>query len=200
MAKCLFGADNRSAESKVYVNNKLLKPNSIRAAIDAGIGYSSEDRKHDGLFQDLSISVNINLEEMLAHRGRLLSSRQDRAACESMKEKLRIKMANADLAVKALSGGNQQKVLLAKWLLIQPDVLIVDEPTRGVDIGAKSDIYQIIRELAASGMGVIVISSEMPEVMGLCSTVYVMREGQITGKLSGEEITEEAIGYLSTLG
>ncbi len=200
MAKCLFGADNRSAESKVYVNNKLLKPNSIRAAIDAGIGYSSEDRKHDGLFQDLSISVNINLEEMLAHRGMLLSSRQDRAACERMKEKLRIKMANADLAVKALSGGNQQKVLLAKWLLIQPDVLIVDEPTRGVDIGAKSDIYQIIRELAASGMGVIVISSEMPEVMGLCSTVYVMREGQITGKLSGEEITEEAIGYLSTLG
>ena len=108
-----------------------------------------------------------------------------------MIRKLEIKTADIDLLVKSLSGGNQQKVLLAKWILLNPRVLIIDEPTRGVDIGAKSDIYAILRGLAAQGMAIIIVSSEIPEVMGVCDTIYVMREGQVTAKLAAQDATEE---------
>ena len=113
---------------------------------------------------------------------------------------MRIKTANIDLPVKSLSGGNQQKVLLAKWILLNPKVLIIDEPTRGVDIGAKSDIYAILKDLAAQGMGIIIVSSEIPEIMGVCDTIYVMREGKLTGTMSAATATEEKIGYYSTIG
>lgn len=117
-----------------------------------------------------------------------------------MVKKMQIKTANIDLDVKSLSGGNQQKVLLAKWILLDPKVLIIDEPTRGVDIGAKSDIYAILRRLAAQGMAIIIVSSEIPEIMGVCDTIYVMKEGQVTAKLSAQDATEEKIGYYSTIG
>ena len=117
-----------------------------------------------------------------------------------MIEEMRIKTANIDLPVKSLSGGNQQKVLLAKWILLNPKVLIIDEPTRGVDIGAKSDIYAILKDLAAQGMGIIIVSSEIPEIMGVCDTIYVMREGKLTGTMSAATATEEKIGYYSTIG
>lgn len=117
-----------------------------------------------------------------------------------MIRQMEIKTANIDLAVKSLSGGNQQKVLLAKWILLNPKVLIIDEPTRGVDIGAKSDIYAILRKLASQGMAIIVVSSEIPEVMGVCDTIYVMKEGRITAVMPSDEVTEEKIGYYSTIG
>ena len=200
MAKCIFGAYNRSRDSKVMILGKEVKPNSIRTAMREGIGYVSEDRKHDGLFQELSIGININIEELTVHGGAYISDKKEQELCEKMASGLRIKMTSPDVAVQSLSGGNQQKVLLAKWLMLKPKLLIVDEPTRGVDIGAKADIYQILCDLAKEGVGVVVISSEMPEVMGLCNTIYVMREGRITGSLSASEISEERIGYFSTMG
>lgn len=130
----------------------------------------------------------------------LLNNKQEEADCYDMIRQMEIKTANIDLAVKSLSGGNQQKVLLAKWILLNPKVLIIDEPTRGVDIGAKSDIYAILRKLASQGMAIIVVSSEIPEVMGVCDTIYVMKEGRITAVMPSDEVTEEKIGYYSTIG
>lgn len=132
--------------------------------------------------------------------GVLTSQSEDYEACEIQRNALRIKLNSYDDPVKSLSGGNQQKVLLAKWLMPKPSVLIVDEPTRGVDIGAKADIYQILRELAGKGMGIVVISSEMPELIGLCNTIFIMREGQIRGELKASEVSEEKIGYYATIG
>lgn len=130
----------------------------------------------------------------------VLNNKQEEADCCDMIRQMEIKTANIDLAVKSLSGGNQQKVLLAKWILLNPKVLIIDEPTRGVDIGAKSDIYAILRKLASQGMAIIVVSSEIPEVMGVCDTIYVMKEGRITAVMPSDEVTEEKIGYYSTIG
>ena len=130
----------------------------------------------------------------------VLNNKQEEADCYDMIRQMEIKTANIDLAVKSLSGGNQQKVLLAKWILLNPKVLIIDEPTRGVDIGAKSDIYAILRKLASQGMAIIVVSSEIPEVMGVCDTIYVMKEGRITAVMPSDEVTEEKIGYYSTIG
>lgn len=200
MARCIFGADPRNEDSRVIINGTEVKANNIKAVMNAGLGYVSEDRKHDGLFQNLSISMNMNIEEMIEHRGVLTSQSEDFAACEIQQRALRIKLNSFDNPVKSLSGGNQQKVLLAKWLMPKPSVLIVDEPTRGVDIGAKADIYQILRDLAKGGMGIVVISSEMPEIIGLCNTIYIMREGQIRGKLLASEVSEEKIGFYSTIG
>ena len=138
--------------------------------------------------------------DVAANGGILVNERANENKCVSMVDKLGIRLHDINAQVKSLSGGNQQKVLLAKWLLLKPDVLIVDEPTRGVDIGAKADIYAILRELAASGVAVLVVSSEMPEIIGICDTVYVMREGCITAELNAEEISEEQIGYYSTIG
>ena len=199
LVRCIFGAEQHSSGS-VRMKGRELKNGSIYDSMLAGIGFVSEDRKYDGLFQEMSISINANIADLVAHRGSLLSHRKDLEETMRMKEKLRIKMNDADAAVKYLSGGNQQKVLLAKWLMIHPDLLIVDEPTRGVDIGAKADIYQILRDLAAEGTGIQVVSSEIPEIMGLCNTTLIMREGIVTGVLNSRELDEEKIGYYSTIG
>ncbi len=143
---------------------------------------------------------NVCLADLAACGKILINQKRDESNCGNMIDKLSIKVADFDDPVKRLSGGNQQKVLLAKWLLLNPDVLIVDEPTRGVDIGAKADIYEILRNLAANGMAIIVVSSELPEILGICDTIYVMREGQITARLSADEADEETIGYYSTIG
>jgi len=198
LVRCIFGADARSAGT-VTMKGRQLK-GRILESMRAGIGFVSEDRKHDGLFQEMSISVNANIADLVAHRGALLNHRRDLSEMSSMKERLSIKMNDPDAAVKYLSGGNQQKVLLAKWLMIKPELLIIDEPTRGVDIGAKADIYQILRELAAGGTGILVVSSEIPEVMGLCNKTLIMREGIVTGTLDSREINEEKVGYYSTIG
>ena len=130
----------------------------------------------------------------------LIDQKRDEKNCDQMINQLSIKVMDIDDPVKKMSGGNQQKLLLAKWLLLDPVVLIVDEPTRGVDIGAKADIYEIMRKLAEKGIAIIVVSSELQEVLGICDTIYVMREGQITAKLNVDEADEETIGYYSTIG
>ena len=199
LMRAIFNADPRNSGT-VLVDGKEVRGRSIHSSIDAGIGFVPEDRKTDGLIQELSVLKNIGLAKLADRGGFVLNGREAERDCQEMIHKLEIKTANIDLQVKSLSGGNQQKVLLAKWILLAPKVLIIDEPTRGVDIGAKSDIYAILRSLAAQGMAIILVSSEIPEVLGVCDTIYVMREGLITAVLPSDEATEEKIGYYSTIG
>lgn len=199
LMRAIFNADPRNSGT-VLVNGQEVTGRNIRSSIAAGLGFVPEDRKTEGLIQELSVLKNIGLAK-LADRGKaVLNGKEAEADCYDMIRQLEIKTADIDLLVKSLSGGNQQKVLLAKWILLGPKVLIIDEPTRGVDIGAKSDIYAILRGLAAQGMAIIIVSSEIPEVMGVCDTIYVMKEGRMTAVLPAAEATEEKIGYYSTIG
>ncbi|MCI8397910.1 MAG: sugar ABC transporter ATP-binding protein [Oscillibacter sp.] len=199
LMRAIFQADPRRG-GEVLVEGQRVTGKSIRSSVSAGLGFVPEDRKTEGLIQELSVLKNIGLAKLADRGGAVLNSRAEEADCEEMIRRMEIKTANIDLLVKSLSGGNQQKVLLAKWILLEPKVLIIDEPTRGVDIGAKSDIYAILRSLAAQGMAIILVSSEIPEVMGVCDTIYVMKEGRVTAVLPAGEATEETIGYYSTIG
>ena len=197
LARLIYGADARAGGDILLAGDAVL----IRApedAIAAGIAYLTEDRKGLGLFLDLSCGTNINLGVIRrdAGRGGVLNLATARRRAEGAFQALRVRAASPQVAVGSLSGGNQQKVLLSRWLETGPRVLILDEPTRGVDIGAKSEIYRIIDDLAKRDIGVIVISSELPEIIGVCDRVLVMREGQIAGEVGGAggtPITQESI-------
>ncbi len=199
LMRAIFNVDPRNA-GQVLVDGQEIGGRSIRASVAAGLGFVPEDRKTEGLIQELSVLKNIGLAKLAARGKAVLDNKAAEADCLQMIQKMEIKTANIDLLVKSLSGGNQQKVLLAKWILLNPKVLIIDEPTRGVDIGAKSDIYAILRSLAAQGMAIILVSSEIPEVTGVCDTIYVMKEGRVTAVMPAAEATEEKIGYYSTIG
>lgn len=194
LARMIFGADPRRS-GRLYLEGKEIKLNSPGEAIRRGIGYVPEDRKSQGLFLDMSVGDNIGMNVLprLSRKGVLPRGTCARFSGESVKN-LNIKASSGAARVLSLSGGNQQKVLLARWLAIRPRVLILDEPTRGVDVGAKSEIYKIIGELAAQGVAVIFISSELPEVVGIAQRVLVMREGRIVGEIAEKErITQETI-------
>ncbi len=198
LARLIFGADARSSGT-IQLEGKVIDIANPRAAMQAGIGYVPEDRKSLGLFLQLGVRENTILNVVGRHtRFGLVDHRALKARAKVAVARLGVKTSHLELPVGRLSGGNQQKVLLARWLEIGPKVLILDEPTRGVDIGAKSEIYQLIHALAESGVGVIVISSELPEIIGICDRVLVMREGAITGELSGDSITQENIMRLAT--
>ena len=161
----------------------------------------TEDRKGEGLFLDFSLRENISLPTIrsLAKSG-VISNQSERQFAEGYLKSLSVRHSSMDQPAKSLSGGNQQKVVLAKWLGTKPDVLILDEPTRGVDVGAKKEIYLIMNELAASGVAIIMISSDLPEILGMSDRVYVMREGQVSGMLEQQEATQESIMTLATGG
>ncbi|MBV9654496.1 MAG: sugar ABC transporter ATP-binding protein [Acetobacteraceae bacterium] len=197
LARLIYGADKR-AGGEVLLDGKPVQINAPEEALDLGIAYLTEDRKRLGLFLDMSCGENINLGVIArdAWRRMVLNRLKARERSESAFKALRVRAASPLVQVGSLSGGNQQKVLLSRWLEIGPRVLILDEPTRGVDIGAKSEIYRIIDELARRDIGVIVISSELPEIIGICDRVLVMREGHIEGEVggpSGRAITQENI-------
>ncbi|WP_179403665.1 sugar ABC transporter ATP-binding protein [Burkholderia guangdongensis] len=201
LARLIFGAEPRT-RGDVKIGDKTFGAHSPRESIDAGLVYLTEDRKRQGLFLDMSVldNINISVASRDARGGVLDLGRGAERARDSIAS-LSIRVPNANVNVGALSGGNQQKVLLSRLLETKPRVLILDEPTRGVDIGAKSEIYRIINALANSGVGVIVISSELPEIIGVADRVLVMREGRIAGELgghSGEPISQEAIIALAT--
>jgi len=204
LARLIFGADPRTG-GEVSLNGAgaVLKINKPIDAIRAGIVYLTEDRKAQGLFLDLSVRDNINVmvSSRDAHIGGVMDGkRASRRAADAIRQ-LSIRVASPRVNVGSLSGGNQQKVLLARLLELSPKVLILDEPTRGVDIGAKSEIYRLIDELARSGIAVLVISSELAEVVGICDRVLVMREGHLVGEVggnSGYPITQEGIVALAT--
>jgi ribose transport system ATP-binding protein len=185
MALSLFGA-RKCEGGEIRIDGKAVRIKSAADAIAAGIGYMPEDRKEAGLFLDMSVAQNIV-------GARLDQFREQDSISEQFRERLRIGCRSVRQPVQNLSGGNQQKVVLAKWLLVNPKVLMVDEPTRGVDVGAKAEVHLLLRELARKGTAVIVISSDLPEVLAVADRILVMREGRITGELSFAEATEERI-------
>ncbi|SFD75393.1 sugar ABC transporter ATP-binding protein [Salipiger profundus] len=202
LARLIYGADSATA-GKVTMHGQEVTPNAPRAALDAGIVYLTEDRKALGLFLDMTIDDNINMCVMERDSGPMGLRRFAEAAKRSAKafKSLAIKAPSPRITVGSLSGGNQQKVLLARLLEAQPEVIILDEPTRGVDVGAKSEIYRLIDGLAQEGLAVVMISSELPEVLGVSDRVMVMREGTIAGTLTPTPeapVTQEAIMQLST--
>jgi ribose transport system ATP-binding protein len=201
LSRLIFGADPK-ASGEVFLNGKKLEINSPGDAIAAGIGYVPEDRKEQGLFLEMSSRNNIvlNILEDDAQAGVINWGSVGKIATDAV-ENLNIRLANLEIRALDLSGGNQQKLLLARWLAIKPRVLLLDEPTRGVDIGAKSEIYRIISDLAAQGVAVLMVSSELPEVVGMSDRVLVMREGQLVGELggsTGRAITQENIMTYAT--
>jgi len=202
LARLVYGAEERTA-GKVKLEGKEVEFKTPGEAIDGGVVYLTEDRKAQGLFLDMTCGDNINLGVIgrdARWGGWLDLAHAKRRSLDAIKS-LSIRVAGPEVPVGALSGGNQQKVLLSRLLETQPKVLILDEPTRGVDIGAKSEIYRIIDELAKGGAAVLVISSELPEVVGIADRVVVMREGETVGEVGGnggEPITEESIMALAT--
>ncbi len=197
LLEALFGVAPSRGEAKV--SGRALEAGDPRAAIDAGLALVPEDRKEQGLVMEMGVRENTTLAtiERDASGGFLDSAREDERTSEAIAS-LSIKTPSADQEVRLLSGGNQQKVVIGRWLATNPKVLLMDEPTRGVDVGAKQEIYRLIEALAADGMGVLFASSEMEEVLGLADRVLVMHEGRLQGEVSGEEMTEEAVMHLAT--
>jgi ribose transport system ATP-binding protein len=203
LARLIYGADPKT-QGRVLVDGKECKIGSPQEAIDSGIVYLTEDRKALGLFLDMTIRENIGLgvldEDSVA--GGFLNLRAARARAAKAIESLGIRTLSAGVVAGSLSGGNQQKVLLARLLETKPRVLLLDEPTRGIDVGAKSQIYQIIDDLARAGAAILVISSELPELVGISDRALVMRDGRIAGEVQGgpdNPITQERIMALATL-
>ncbi len=183
-----------SATGSLIINGKEVHLKNPREAIEAGIAYVTEDRKGNGLVLTNSIKVNTSLAHMagVSNRGVIDADKEYQVAVE-YKDKLRTKTPSVEQNVGNLSGGNQQKVLLAKWMFADPDILILDEPTRGIDVGAKYEIYCIINDLVAAGKSVLLISSELPEVIGMSDRIYIMNEGKFAGEISAAEATQENI-------
>ena len=199
VAEAIMGL--RPATGRVKVGGEELRLGRPREAIAAGVGYLSEDRQGSGVIVGFSVNENETLASLPSYARGLfgpIDRRRERAAAEKWARLFSIKAASADERLEHLSGGNQQKVSLAKSLDPAPRVLIVDEPTRGVDVGAKREIYRLLRDLAAEGIAVLLISSELEEVLGMCGRVLVMREGRAAGELSGGGLTEEGIMFLAT--
>ena len=196
--QAIFGADKYDS-GEIYFDNKLVKINSPQDAIDIGIALIPEDRKKQGLILSHSIAFNLTLTVLKQFmHGCFVNQHKQKEMIQYYIKKLNIKTPSADKIVGQLSGGNQQKVVIAKWLATHPKVIILDEPTRGIDIGAKAEIYQIIDELCSNGIAIIMISSELPEIINMCDRVYVVANGQIQGELSHDELTQEKIMKLAT--
>ena len=195
LAMSVFGRSyGTNISGTVEIHGKEVKLHSPRQAIEAGIAYVTEDRKGNGLILSNPISVNTTLANLkgVTRRG-VIDKDKELAVAEEYRAKLRTKTPSVLQNVGNLSGGNQQKVLLAKWMYADPDILILDEPTRGIDVGAKYEIYCIINDLVAEGKSVIMISSELPEVLGMCDRIYVLNEGKIVGEFDQAEATQEKI-------
>lgn len=201
LARAIFGADP-VAGGRIEVEGREVVVRSPRDAIRAGIGLVPEDRKQQALFLALAVRDNLSIAALdrLARRLGLVSEAAEARLVEEFRRRLNIRMAGASQAIENLSGGNQQKVVLARWLALGPRVLIVDEPTRGIDVAAKAEVHQLLYELADSGIAVIAISSELPEVMTVSDRIVTMREGRITGEMPGAEASEERLMQLMALG
>jgi ribose transport system ATP-binding protein len=190
LLRLIYGLDHPDAGT-VHVDGRRLPAGRPGAAIAAGLGLAPEDRKSQGLLLDWSLTRNVTLADLGRFSPRvLLSLAAERAAATEQLRALNTVPDDADRIVRELSGGNQQKVVLARWLMRRCRVMLFDEPTRGVDVGAKTEIYRVIAELAATGIGVVVVSSEMPELLGLCSRILVMREGEVVAEADGATASE----------
>ncbi len=195
LAMSIFGKSYGTRISgRLYKDGKEVQFGSINKAIDGGLAYVTEDRKNYGLIliDDVKRNTTIANLDKITQRF-VVNENQEILDAEDYRKKLNIKASSILQKTVNLSGGNQQKVVLSKWIYSEPDILILDEPTRGIDVGAKYEIYTIIHQLAAEGKGILLISSELPEILGMCDRIYVMSEGKITGELSGQEASQEKI-------
>jgi putative multiple sugar transport system ATP-binding protein len=195
LAMSVFGrAYGRGISGEVRLHGRLVDVGTIGKAIAAGLAYVTEDRKHYGLVLEDDIRHNVTLANLSAVSSAAVVDRgREYRVAEDYRQRLRIRCSSVFQEVVNLSGGNQQKVVLAKWLFADPEVLILDEPTRGIDVGAKFEIYTLMAELAAAGKCVVLISSEMPELLGLCDRIYVMNEGRMVGEFDRAEASQEGI-------
>ncbi|MEU6992712.1 sugar ABC transporter ATP-binding protein [Streptomyces sp. NPDC046465] len=197
VARAVFGADPYDAGT-VDVHGERLPRHDVNAAMGAGVGLVPEDRKGQGLLLDASVRENLGLVTLRsATRAGLVDLKGQQRAAARIAEQLGVRMAGLGQHVRTLSGGNQQKVVIGKWLLADIKVLILDEPTRGIDVGAKVEIYQLINELTAAGHAVLMISSDLPEVLGMSDRVLVMAQGRIAGELTAQEATQDAVMALA---
>jgi putative multiple sugar transport system ATP-binding protein len=195
LAMSVFGRSyGRGISGKVVKDGKEIRIRSVSEAIDHGIAYATEDRKHYGLNLLEDIARNISLASLRkVSRRFLVNDHEEAVVAERFRKSMAIKAPSVREGVRKLSGGNQQKVVLSKWIFADPDVLILDEPTRGIDVGAKYEIYTVINSLAAQGKAIVVISSELPELLGLCDRIYALSEGRLTGEVARDEATQETL-------
>ncbi len=199
VARAIFGADPRDG-GEIFVNGKRVNIKTPEDAVKLGIGYLSEDRKRYGLLLDKSVAENTALASIDKYtKGGIINDRQIKAEAREENAKLRTKTPSMEQLLKNLSGGNQQKVIIARWLIKNSDILIFDEPTRGIDVGAKSEIYTLMNQLAKQGKSIIMISSELVEILRMSDRILVMCEGRKTGELDISEANQENIMQLATL-
>ncbi|MER6301058.1 multiple monosaccharide ABC transporter ATP-binding protein [Kitasatospora sp. NPDC001539] len=201
LAMSVFGRSyGRWSGGRVRLHGREIRTRTVPEAIGHGIAYVTEDRKRFGLnlIDDLSRNISLSALGKVARFGRV-DRHEEAKVAESFRRSMNIKAPTVFTRTGTLSGGNQQKVVLSKWIFAEPEVLILDEPTRGIDIGAKAEIYAVIAELAAQGKAVLVISSELPELLGLCDRIYTMAEGRITGEVARADATQESLMRLMTM-
>ena len=194
MAKTIFGEYKKSS-GRILVDGEEVNICSPKDSIEKGICYLSEDRKKEGLILGMTVGSNMTLSNLKKYENgaKRINKAEESTEVEEYIKKLSIKTPSAQQLIKNLSGGNQQKVILAKWIMLSPKVLIIDEPTRGIDVGAKKEIYEVLNELKAIGTAIIMISSDMPEILGISDRILIMHEGKISGELCREEASQEAI-------
>ena len=201
IAKGICGLEGEAVTGDLSLEDQPMEIRNYQDSIANGMVYLSEDRKGDGVFLDLSIAANISalsVEQVSTNLG-IVDNAREASQALTLGERLNLKYGHINHPVSSLSGGNQQKVAIAKMLSVNPKVIFLDEPTRGVDVGAKSEIHKILRDLARDGVGIIVISSELPELIGLCDRVMVIRDGIISGEVDGDQMTEENIMHLASI-
>ncbi|MCG3208831.1 MAG: Ribose import ATP-binding protein RbsA [Anaerolineae bacterium] len=200
LLECLAGL-RPEASGRVWLEGQEIKAKDVKERIDLGVSLIPEDRQREGLVQTMSVADNMLLASLKKYlSGFLLSKKKEAAHVERLIDELSLKVANPQQIITSLSGGNQQKVVVAKGLLTNPKILLMDEPTRGIDVGAKSEIFEIMSRLAEQGLGVIFVSSELLEVLGMADRILVMSKGKITGQFSRAEATEEALVSASAVG
>lgn len=195
LAMSLFGKSyGNNITGDIFINGKKFILNSVKSAIDAGLAYVTEDRKNNGLILTESIYKNHSLANLkkISNKG-IINNYSEQNAAALMVDRMHVKCKSINQTIGNLSGGNQQKILIGKWIFASPKVMILDEPTRGIDVGAKYEIYEIINDLVADGKSIIMISSELPELLGMCDRIYVMNEGCIKGELPVNEASQEKI-------
>jgi rhamnose transport system ATP-binding protein len=198
VARAIFGIDDRDA-GRVVLKGATIPPGSPTASMAAGMGFVPEDRRQQGLVMDLGIDRNVALASLARlSRFGLISRTRERDMAADWANRLQLKFGRLTNAVSTLSGGNQQKVVLSKWLARDPALLIIDEPTRGIDVGTKAEVHRILDGLVAGGLAVLMISSELPEVLGMADRILVMREGRITAELSRAEADEDQVMRAAT--
>jgi len=184
---------------KIYFKGKEIHHKRYTDAIKNKICYLTEDRKKNGIFLEMSVKRNISAAtlDQISRTG-FINDKEESKLADKLIKQMNVRTQSRDLPLKSLSGGNQQKAMIGKWMAVNPEIIIMDEPTRGIDVGAKSEIHFMLRRLCNEGMGLIVISSEMPEIIGLCDDIIVMHEGKLMGMLGGDKITENNLIMMAT--